>query len=117
MAFKSVAELHIGKYAWQVEFENVCDEQENETVLSLMLSKCNETEYSYSDGSCIPILEKCNFVPNCSDVKGKETCPILTFRNVEGYKSDLPGIQIQDNGTIKEMPLVINNTIQSIQKV
>ena len=102
LAFKSEAELAVGKY------ENGYDEQENEIVLSLILIKCNDTEYSCSEGSCIPILEKCNFVPNCLDVKGKETCPILTFRNVEGYKSDLPGIQIHDNGTIKEMPLIIN---------
>jgi hypothetical protein len=53
-----------------------------------MLSKFNDTEYSCADGSCIPILEKCNFVPNCRDVKDEESCPKLSFRNAGGYKSD-----------------------------
>ena len=64
---------------------------------NLILSKCDETEYSCSDGSCIPILDVSNFVPNCWDGKDEESCPILSFRNVEGYKSDLPDIQIQEN--------------------
>ena len=117
LALKSEAEFPVGEHVWEIQSENVCDGKGNGSVLSLMLSKCNETEYSCSDGSCIPILEKCNFVPNCWDGKDEESCPILSFRNVEGYKSDLPDIQIYDNGDIKEIPVIINITIQSIQTV
>ena len=92
LALKSESEFPVGKHVWEMQSENVCDEKHNGSVLNLMLSKCNETEYSCSDCSCIPILDKCIFVPNCWDGNGEESCPILSFRNVEGYKSDLPDI-------------------------
>ena len=116
-SLESEQEFPVGENVWEILSENVCDEKPKGSLLRLMLSKCDENEYSCSDGSCIPILQKCNFVPDCWDGKDEDLCPILRFKNAEGYKSDLPDITFNEDLSIKKQPVHISMIIQHIESV
>ena len=55
----------IGVNVWVLRSPDICDGHYEDREISLKFSKCNQFEYSCSDGACISIELKCNFVPDC----------------------------------------------------
>ena len=82
-----------------------------------MLSNCGQFEYSCSDGTCIPIGNKCDFVPDCWNGDDEKNCPILSLDNMEGYESDLPDIILDDAGNILKKPVKISIIIKDIESM
>ena len=110
-------EFPVGENIWKIESENVCDEAKKGSELPLILSKCLGNEYSCSDGSCIPIERKCNFVPDCWDEKDEEICPVLRFRNIQGYNKELPEIFFNEDNMIVKEPVNVSMTIENIESI
>ena len=110
-------EFPVGENIWKIESENVCDEAKKGSELPLILSKCVGNEYSCSDGSCIPIERKCNFVPDCWDEKDEDICPVLRFRNIQGYNKELPEIFFNEDNMIVKEPVNVSMTIENIESI
>ncbi|XP_042876519.1 uncharacterized protein LOC122256115 [Penaeus japonicus] len=64
---------------------------------SMLLTLCGPEDFTCSDGSCIPIGNRCNQVTDCPDKSDELNCQILLIP--DGYSSDLPP------PTIGEVPL------------
>ena len=113
---KTNNEFPLGGNIWKLESEDICDEKPKASLF-LMLSKCNFFEYSCSDGSCIPIEKKCNFVPDCWDGADEQHCEILSVEKMKGYKSDRPDIILNEARDIVKKPVNISITITDIESI
>ena len=102
-------EFPIGEGIWNLESKDICLENPDGNKLKLMLSNCGQYEYSCSDGSCIPIQKKCDFVPNCWD---EENCQLLNDEKMKGYDSNLPEIVLDEKGNILRKIVKISITIK-----
>ena len=65
----------VGKGIWDLESKDICSEYPDGNKLKLMLSNCGQYEFSCSDGTCIPIEKKSDFIPNCWDKRDKKELP------------------------------------------
>ena len=82
-----------------------------------MFSNCGQFEFSCSDGTCIPIEKKCDFIPNCWD-KGDETnCQLLNDENMQDYDSNIPDIVLDKRGNILKKIVKVSTTIKEIQNI
>ena len=111
------AEFPLGKASWKVESDALCKEKSVDSNLMLMLSRCNKHQFSCSDGSCIPIELKCNFVPNCWDEGDEDNCEILSGENMEDYKSESPDIIFDENNDIIEKNITVSIKITSVESI
>ena len=107
----------IGNNKWELHSENTCEDQSGNNQLQLKFSKCKMLEYSCSDGTCIPIELKCNFVPDCFDGGDEKQCPVLMKSYLEGYKSDLPHIKVDKKGQIIKKYVEISIDITHVEKI
>ena len=82
-----------------------------------MMSKGSKLEYSCSDGSCIPIGWKCNYVPDCWDGGEEENCTILHLENMGGYKQESPDIDFDDARDIIKKHVMISTNITRIESI
>ena len=82
-----------------------------------MFSNCEQFEFSCSDGTCIPIQNKCDFVPDCWDNRDELNCQLINNKNMEGYDSNLPDIVLDNNGKIMRKILKVSITIEGIKSV
>ena len=114
---KGESPFPIGKNRWELHSENICEDQPVNNQLHLQLSKCKKFEYSCSDGTCIPIEMKCNFVSDCFDGGDEKQCPILMKGYLQGYKSDLPHIKVNEKGQIIKKHVEISIDITLIEKI
>ena len=76
-----------------------------------------ERLFSCSDGTCIPIENKCNFVPDCWDKGDEIDCQLLRKRNMEGYDSNLPDIVIKNEGKLLKKMVRVSITIEEIKSI
>ena len=70
-------EFPVGKGIWELGSSNICQENAVSLKVELMFSNCGQFEFSCSDGTCIPIQKKCNFVPDCWDNGDEIDCQLL----------------------------------------
>ena len=73
--------------------------------------------FSCSDGTCIPIEKKCNFVPDCWDRGDEIDCQLLSKKNMEGYDSNLPDIVIENGGKLLKKMVKVSITIEEIKSI
>ena len=99
----------MGESIWELESNGICSENPDSNKIKLRLSNCGQYEYSCSDGSCIPIQKKCDFVPNCWD---EENCQLLNDEKMKGYDSNLPEIVLDEKGNILRKIVKISITIK-----
>ena len=43
----------------------------------MSLTGCNKTEYACKDGSCVPMVERCDGKTNCKDASDEENCKYI----------------------------------------
>ena len=107
-----------GANSWQLEGENICHLPSTpESGLKLMLSSCGRFEYSCSDGTCIPIESKCDFIPDCWDKGDEKHCHLLNMENMGDYDNDLPAIVLDDDGGIVKKKVKLSVIIEDIEGI
>ena len=78
--------MPIGRHNWMVTDPNCGWENENVT---LSLSACDgDTDFSCSDGTCVPIVNRCDLVKDCSDGSDEMDCGRISFSDT--YNKFLP---------------------------
>ena len=107
----------VGEGIWDLESEDICSEHPDGNKLKLMLSNCGQYEFSCSDGTCIPIEKKCDFVPNCWDRGDEIDCQLLNDENMQDYDSNIPDIVLDKRGNILKKIVKVSMTIKEIQKI
>ena len=111
------SEFPFGENIWQLKAENICRDQKKRQELLLMFSKCSKSEYSCSDGSCVPITSKCNYVPDCWDGEDEDNCEILHLETMENYDSSSPDIGFDKAGNIEKKHVEVSSNITSIEGI
>ena len=43
----------------------------------MSLTGCNKTEFACKDGSCVPMVERCDGKTNCKDASDEENCKYI----------------------------------------
>ena len=114
---KPGTEFPFGENRWRLEAENICIDQHRDQELTLMFSKCSKLEYSCSDGSCIPISLKCNYVPECWDGGDEENCTILSLEGMRNYDSFSPNVWFDKQGNIGRAGIKIGVNITHIEEI
>ena len=110
-------EFPIGKNLWELESSIICKENTYSLKVYLMFSNCGQFEFSCSDGTCIPIQKKCDFVPDCWDKGDEINCQLLNNKNMEDYDSNLPDIFLDNEGKIVKKMLKVSVTIKEIKSI
>ena len=110
-------EFPIGEGIWDLESKDICLKHPQDNKLKLMFSNCGQLEYSCSDGTCIPIEKKCDFVPHCWDRGDELNCQLLNEENMEDYDSNLPAIALDEIGNILKKVIKLSITIKEIESI
>ena len=110
-------EFPVGKGIWELGSSNICQENAEGLKVELMFSNCGQFEFSCSDGTCIPIQKKCNFVPDCWDNGDEIDCQLLNKKKMEGYDSNLPDIIVDNEGKTMKKILKMYITIKEIKSI
>ena len=74
-----------GKQTWLVR-NDVCNKGEDSSV-KLLLSSCDDDQFTCDDGTCIPIDFRCDKKKDCMDVSDEKECKTVAF-DIERYKAD-----------------------------
>ncbi|XP_066946325.1 glutamate-gated chloride channel alpha-like isoform X1 [Macrobrachium rosenbergii] len=109
----TIATLHskdlnypIGRHTWEVQ-SDVCGQ--NNGLRELTLSACTKSEFTCTDGSCIPFIKRCDLKFDCEDKTDESFCQIVNFP--EDYRSKLPPRPASNEA----LPLSINFTMDTLK--
>lgn len=58
-----------GRHSWNIQGDGC-----NEETIQLFLTSCNNSEYTCSDGNCIPKFQRCDLEENCPDRSDEIGC-------------------------------------------
>lgn len=75
-----------GTKTWELSGE-VCDLLPG-TPVNLTLSVCRNDQFTCSDGTCIPLLSRCDLRIDCSDQSDEAQCSVVQLP--QGYRSTIP---------------------------
>ena len=114
---KGSKELPVGEQVWIIENDEVCDNIKANSEIVLMLSKCQEFEFSCSDGSCISIDLKCNYVADCFDNSDENECSTLKEEGMERYDVGILDILTNEKKEIIKNPINISIDIHNIESI
>lgn len=67
----SVNEYPIGRKKWNMTHDK-CDR----TEVDLMLTRCGEDEFTCDDGSCVPLVDRCDLSIHCDDSSDEYNCQV-----------------------------------------
>ena len=77
--------LVTGRHNWTFESDKCGYE-----VQPLVFTSCKQSEYTCDDGTCIPLIERCNYEMNCPDGSDESKCDILVFPKTPYYSTIPP---------------------------
>ncbi|XP_068250178.1 uncharacterized protein [Palaemon carinicauda] len=103
----SVKDLNypIGRRTWEVQTD-VCGQ--NKGLRELTLTACTKSEFTCTDGSCIPFIKRCDLKFDCGDKTDESFCQIVNFPG--DYRSKLPPRPASNEA----LPLSINFTMDTL---
>ena len=104
-----------GQHIWVIPQNALLENREYEIVL--MLSKCKEFEFSCTDGSCIPIGKKCDYIPDCFDKSDENDCSTLSLEGMENYDVDVIDIHVNEKKEIVRNPIEISIDVHHIEHI
>ena len=93
-----------GVYTWHVS-EGICGHVHSR---QLLLSSCEDSEFTCGDGTCVELSEKCDGVPDCGDDSDEKDCSIIQYPESRQYIPTLPPIA-RDDPAVVEVSVNIAN--------
>ena len=82
---KDASRRPFGKQMWLVK-NYICN-QGKDTTMELLLTNCNEDQFTCNDGTCISLQARCDKNPDCKDLSDEKECRIVAF-DAERYLKD-----------------------------
>ncbi|KAK7084745.1 hypothetical protein SK128_000419 [Halocaridina rubra] len=95
----------IGRLMWELQIE-VCGQSSGERELTL--SACTKSEFTCTDGSCIPFTRRCDLKFDCNDKTDESLCDIINYP--EDYRSKLPPRPASDEA----LPISVNVSMDTL---
>ncbi|CAB4058009.1 unnamed protein product [Lepeophtheirus salmonis] len=101
----------IGRHQWLIK-DPSCEIYED-ILVDLTLSRCTESEFTCSNGYCIPQDGRCDFAQDCSDLSDELNCDTIIIPN--NYLKKVP----PTNATHPESPLTVtlNANIMNVDRI
>lgn len=91
-----------GRHLWTLS-RAICDQSPG-SVVRLSFSICANTEFSCSNGDCIPKVNRCDGTNDCVDFSDEDDCKMLVLPR--GYRATQPPSSSQQSG-----PLHLGSTL------
>ena len=103
-----------GKKTWEVR-NYICDQ--GETVpLVLLLSNCDQDQFTCNDGTCVALTGRCDKKQDCRDVSDEKQCKIVALDEKRYSKDDAPPSVVEGEKLNVTLSMDIQN-ILDIQEV
>ena len=104
-----------GKQSWLVK-NNVCNNGKD-SAIKLLLSSCNDDQFTCDDGTCVPIEFRCDKKQDCMDISDEKECRTIAF-DAERYKSDETPPSLKPRGKLEvTLDMKIQNILNIIEAV
>ena len=100
--------LPFGKQTWLVR-KYLCNQGEDATM-QLLLSNCDEDQFTCNDGTCIPLQARCDKNQDCTDLSDEKECKIVAL-DIERYLKDDTPPPIKPS---KRLEVILSVDIQNI---
>ena len=107
-----------GKHFWNFSPGITCMGPGNTDELEWILSQCEDNEFTCSDGTCLDIHKKCNFVNDCFDSSDEMMCDILSMKHYgDNYNSGMADITFGVNDDIIPATVNISMDLEKIREI
>ena len=97
-----------GKKTWEVG-KYICA-QGSTVPLVLLLSNCDEDQFTCTDGTCVPLVSRCDKKQDCEDVSDEKQCKIVALDEKRYLKDDTPPSVVEG----EKLNVTLNMDIQNI---
>ena len=87
LTMKSNDRLPAGRFRWEIA-NSTCNEGLTE-IRTLQVSNCREDQFTCDDGSCVPMLGRCDSIGHCEDVSDEKQCKLVNI-DKNKYLKDRP---------------------------
>ena len=102
-----------GKQTWLVK-NDVCNKGED-AATKLLLSSCNDDQFTCDDGTCVAIEFRCDKKQDCLDISDEEECRTVAF-DEERYKPDEAAPSLKEGSKLEvTLDVVIQNILNIIE--
>ena len=100
----------MGRRKWNLN-ETVCGQESGDRTL--ILSTCEDDQFSCDDATCIPLEQRCDLKYDCIDHSDEYRCNFVVIP--EDYRSDLPPRRVNSgNDTILPISMFIDIEFMSV---
>ena len=103
-----------GKKTWEVG--NYICAQGDTVPLVLLLSNCDADQFTCNDGTCVPLVGRCDKKQDCGDVSDEKQCKIIALDEKIYLKDDTPPSVVEGGKLNVTLSMDIQN-ILDIQEV
>jgi len=102
-----------GRKLWNLQ-QPVGDKKTGDKI-KLLLSPCEDNQFTCDDATCIALEERCDLKPDCRDKSDETNCVLVQFPRA--YRSDLApdlsGVKGDDEEEI-HLPITLNLIVESL---
>ena len=102
-----------GKQTWLVK-NDVCNKGEDSST-KLLLSSCDDDQFTCDDGTCVAIEFRCDKKPDCMDISDEKECRTVAF-DEERYKPDEAAPSLKEGSKLEvTLGVMIQNILNIIE--